>query len=83
MSTKLKLRVGKKPDPAAAISTTEIRANKRLIRQVFGTATPRLAIILPGSYTTEIEVRMANADDDDLMALARAVGVTGKGGDRA
>lgn len=63
MSTKLKPRVGKKPDPKATISTKEIRASKRLIRQIFGTATPRhkMSIILPGSDTTEVEVRVANA----------------------
>lgn len=81
MSTKLKLRVGKKPDPKAAISTKEIRASKRLIRQIFGTATPRhkMAIILPGSDTTEVDVRIANTTEDDLMALARAVGITTDG----
>lgn len=54
MSTKLKLRVGKKPDPKATISTKEIRASKRLLRHIFGTATPRhkMAIILPSSDTT-------------------------------
>ncbi|MCI7552054.1 MAG: hypothetical protein MSS97_07010 [Arcanobacterium sp.] len=83
MSTKLKLRVGKKPDPKATISTKEIRASKHLIRQIFGTATPRhkMAIILPGADTTEVDVRIANAAVDDLMALARAVGAT-RGGDQ-
>lgn len=84
MSTKRKLRVGKKPDPAAAISAKEIRASKRLLRHIFGTSTLRhkMAIILPGSDITEVEVHMPTGDDD-LVALAEAVGVTPSGGDRS
>ena len=84
MSTKLKLKIGKNPNPDAALSAKEIRVTKRMLRAIFGTAQPqhRMAVLLPGADTTTVEVRVADADDD-LMALADAVGVTAKGGDAA
>ncbi|MEA5653422.1 hypothetical protein [Cutibacterium granulosum] len=84
MSTKLKIKIAKHPSPAAALAAKEIRPSKRLLRAIFGTTRPqhRMAVLLPGSDTTSVEVRLADADDD-LMALADAVGVTREGGDAA
>lgn len=83
MSTKLKIKIAKHPSPAAAVATKEIRPSRRMLRAIFGTSRPqhRMAVLLPGSEASTVEVRVA--DTDDLMALADAVGVTRKGGDAA
>lgn len=69
MSAKLKLRVAKTPSPKAAISTKEIRASKRLLRRIFGTKQPghKMAIILPGSEMTEVDVQFIDSADDDAV----------------
>lgn len=67
MSSKLKLRVDKAPNPEAAISAKEIRANRRLLRRIFGTPQPghKMAIILPSSDTTEVNVQFIDIPDGD------------------
>lgn len=84
MPTKLKIKIAKHPSPAAALAAKEIRPSKRLLRAILGTTRPqhRMAVLLPGSDTTSVEVRLA-ATDDDLVTLADAVGVTREGGDAA
>lgn len=84
MPTKLKIKIAKHPSPAAALAAKEIRPSRRMLRAIFGTSRPqhRMAVLLPGTDTTSIEVRVADTDDD-LVALADAVGVTRKGGDAA
>lgn len=81
MPTKLKIKIAKHPSPAAALAAKEIRPSRRMLRAIFGTSRPqhRMAVLLPGTDTTSVEVRVA--DTDDLMALADAAGVTRKGGD--
>ena len=81
MSTKLKLKIGKRPNPDAALSAKEIRVTKRMLRAIFGTATPaqKMTILVPGSDTTNVEVQITEPDDD-LMSLADALDV-GAGGD--
>ncbi|MGV9197054.1 hypothetical protein ACTOVL_07645 [Arcanobacterium canis] len=82
MSTKLKLKIGKHPNPDAALSAKEIRVTKRMLRAIFGTATPahNMAILLPGSQTSNVEVQITEPDDD-LMDLANALdeGAGGEG----
>lgn len=82
MSTKLKIKIAKNPSPDAALAAKEIRPSRRMLRAIFGTSRPqhRMAVLLPGSDTTSVEVRVAETDDD-LMALADVAGVTRKGGD--
>lgn len=84
MSTRLKLKIAKHPSPDAALAAKEIHPSKRMLRAIFGTARPRhrMAVLLPGSEASSIEVRLADTDDD-LLALANAVGVTGESGDAA
>ncbi|WP_311553512.1 hypothetical protein [Propionimicrobium lymphophilum] len=84
MPTKLKIKIAKHPSPAAALGAKEIRPSRRMLRAIFGTSRPqhRMAVLLPGSDTTSVEVHVAETDDD-LMTLADAVGVTRKGGDAA
>lgn len=69
MNTKLK--IGKRPNPDAALSAKEIRVTKRMLRAIFGTTTPahKMAIFLPGSETSNVEVQIAEPDDN-FMALA-------------
>lgn len=84
MSTRLKINLANQPSPAATLAAKEIHPSKRMLRAIFGTARPRnrMAVLLPGSEASSIEVRLADTDDD-LLALANAVGVTGESGDAA
>lgn len=77
MPTKLKIKIAKHPSPAAALAAKEIRPSRRMLRAIFGTSRPqhRMAVLLPGSEASTVEVRVADTDDD-LMALADAAGVT-------
>ena len=81
MPTKLKIKIAKHPSPAAALAAKEIRPSRRMLRAIFGTSRPqhRMAVLLPGSEASTVEVRVA--DTDDLMALADVAGVTREGGD--
>ncbi|MDR6938468.1 hypothetical protein [Arcanobacterium hippocoleae] len=83
MSTKLKLKIGKNPNPDAALSAKEIRVTTRMLRAIFGTTTPlhKMAILLPGSDTTNVEVQITEPDDD-LMALVDALDGRAGGGGR-
>lgn len=78
--TKLKIRVTKTPQSDSAVSAREFRPSRRMLRSIFGTAQPRhkMAILLPGSDAACVEVRLA---EDDVMAVADAVGVTAKAGE--
>ena len=81
MPTKLKIKIAKHPSPAAALAAKQIRPSRRMLRAIFGTRRPqhRMAVLLPGSEASTVEVRVA--DTDDLMALAAVAGVTREGGD--
>ena len=81
MPTKLKIKIAKHPSPAAALAAKEIHPRRRMLRAIFGTRRPqhRMAVLLPGSEASTVEVRVA--DTDDLMALADVAGVTREGGD--
>lgn len=84
MTTKLKIKVARQPDPDALLAAREIRPSRRLLRKVFGTSKPRhkVAILLPGDDADRVEVQVCETPDsnDSLMALAEAVGVV-KGGE--
>lgn len=77
---RLKIRVTKTPQVDSAVSAREFRPSRRMMRSIFGTAQPRhkMAVLLPGSDAACVEVRLA---EDDVMAVAEAVGVTGEAGD--
>ena len=81
MPTKIKIKIAKHPSPAAALAAKEIRPSRRMLRAIFGTRRPqhRMAVLLPGSEASAVEVRVA--DTDGLMALADVAGVTREGGD--
>ena len=83
MPTKLKIKIAKHPSPAAALAAKEIHPSRRMLRAIFGTRRPqhRMAVLLPGSEASTVEVHVADTDDD-MMALADAVGATTReGGD--
>lgn len=83
MPTKLKIKIAKHPSPNAALAAKEIRPSRRMLRAIFGNARPRhrMAVLLPGSEASTVELRVA---EDDLMALADVVGsTTREGGDAA
>ena len=79
MSPKLKIRVAKDPNPEAVVSARQKRPSKRLLREVFGTTRPRqkMAIIIPGEDTTDVQVCIQDQGAGDLTALAEALGVLG------
>lgn len=86
MSNRLKVKIAKRPSPAAALAAKETRPSRRMLRTIFGTTRPRhrMAVLLPGSDTSSIEVRLADTTNDDLMAIADTVrATTREGGDRS
>lgn len=82
MSCKLALKVTKTPTPDAALAARQIRPSKRLLRQIFGTTDPKhqMAVLLPGSQATSVEVRVDNVTDDP-NAMAQAGAGSCMGGD--
>lgn len=83
MSHRIKLRVTKTPDPAASLASKEIRPSRWLLRRIFGTSRPRhkMAILLPGSETANVQVTFAkpNRDGDGLLDVARAADAVKRG----
>lgn len=68
-------------DPGVVGAKT-ITMRERILRRLLG---PRhkVTIIVPGESVDRIDItERKKADDDGLMALAEAVGITGKGGER-
>ncbi|MEW6861061.1 hypothetical protein [Trueperella pyogenes] len=59
-----------------AAKTIGIR--ERLLRMLLGKQR-KVTLVVPGDTVRQIDI---TETDDDLMALAEAVGVTGTGGDR-
>lgn len=84
MTSKLKVKVARRPDPDALLATRQIRPSRYLLRKVFGKNRPRhkMAILLPGDEADSVEVKVCEPpkSEDSLMALAEAVGVA-KGGE--
>ena len=82
MTSKLKIKIARRPDPDALLATRQIRPSRYLLRKVFGRSRPRhkMAILLPGDDADSVEVQVCEKPDDSLMALAEAVGVA-KGGE--
>lgn len=85
MSYKLALKVAKTPNPDAVLAAKQMHPSKRMLRRIFGATHPRhkMAILLPGSEATSVEVRVTDIAEDDLTAVAEATGVISEGGDRS
>ena len=58
----------------------KVRLRERLARLILGDPAT-VTVIVPGDSVDQVTITNTNNPDDDLMALARAVGVT-TGGDR-
>lgn len=74
---RLKVTLTDQPQPDVAVSARKINIRTRLIRKLLGDP-QHLTVLVPGNQVRAIEIVRPEADD--LMALADAVGVTGKGG---
>ena len=82
MTSKLKIKIARRPDQDALLATRQIRPSRYLLRKVFGRSRPRhkMAILLPGDDADRVEVQVCETPDESLMALAEAAGVA-KGGE--
>lgn len=76
---RLKLHIAKdiSHDPGIVAAKT-IGIRERLLRMLLGKQR-KVTLVVPGDTVRQIDI---TETDDDLMALAEAVGVTGAGGDR-
>lgn len=77
---RLKVTLTDQPEPDAAVSTRKVSIRSRIARKLRGTPPQQLTVLVPGNQVRSVEIIRP---DDDLMALARAVGVTRSGGDAA
>lgn len=84
MTSKLKIKIARRPDQDALLATRQIRPSRYLRRKVFGRSRPRhkMAILLPGDDADSVEVKVCEPPkcEDSLTDLAEAVGVF-KGGE--
>ncbi len=63
------------------VGLSRVTLRERLARLILG-ETKDFTLIVPGDSVDQVTITQ-HGDDDDLMALARAVGVTRSGGDAA
>lgn len=77
---RLKLHIAKQiPDDPGIVGTRTVTLRERIMRKLLGRK-QRVTIVVPGNSVKQIDIAET---DDDLMALADAVGVTREGGDAA
>lgn len=77
---RLKLHIAKQiPDDPGIVGTRTVTLRERIMRKLLGRK-QRVTIVVPGNSVKQIDIAET---DDDLMALADAVGVTRKDGDAA
>lgn len=77
----LKVRIGKRIDADPGIVGTQmIGIRERVLRHLFGPI-HKMMLIVPGDSVDQIHIQ-ERPSEDDLMALAKAVGVA-RGGDAA
>ncbi|WP_195224890.1 hypothetical protein [Schaalia turicensis] len=72
---RLKVTLTDQPQADAIVSARKVSIRTRLAREFLGD-TQELAIAVPGNKVRSVEIVRP---DDDLMALAEAVGVTRRG----
>lgn len=63
------------------VGLRRVTLRERLARLILG-ETKDFTLVVPGDSVDQVTITQ-HGDDDDLMALARAVGVTRSGGDAA
>ena len=76
---RLKVTLTDQPEPDAAVSARKVSIRSRIARKLLGNP-QQLTVLVPGNQVRSVEIIRP---DDDLLALARAVGVTRSGGDAA
>lgn len=76
---RLKVTLTDQPEPDAAVSTRKVSIRTRIARRLLDSP-QQLTVLVPGNQVRSVEIVRP---DDDLLALARAVGVTRSGGDAA
>lgn len=77
---KLKLHIAKDiPEDPGVVATKIVPIRERLLRFLLGKRR-QVTLVVPGDSVRQIDI---TETEDDLMALARAVGVTRSGGDAA
>lgn len=77
---RLKLHIAKDiPEDPGVVATKIVPIRERLLRFFLGTRR-KVTLVVPGGSVRQIDI---TETEDDLMALARAVGVTRSGGDAA
>ncbi len=74
---RLRIRVTDEPDDDALVSARSVTLRQRLLAKLFGRS-QRVTVLVPGRQVSSVEIV---EPDDDLMAVADAVGVS-RGGDR-
>lgn len=76
---RLKVTLTDQPEPDAAVSARKVSIRSRIARKLLGNP-QQLTVLVPGNQVRSVEIIRP---DDDLLALARAVGVTRSGSDAA
>ena len=77
---RLKLHIAKDiPEDPGVVATKIVSIRERLLRFLLGKRR-QVTLVVPGDSVRQIDI---TETDDDLMAMARAVGVTRSGGDAA
>lgn len=77
---RLKLHIAKGiPEDPGVVATKIVPIRERLLRFFLGTRR-QVTLVVPGDSVRQIDI---TETEDDLMALARAVGVNRSGGDAA
>lgn len=77
---RLKLHIAKDiPEDPGVVATKIVPIRERLLRFLLGKRR-QVTLVVPGDSVRQIDI---TETEEDLMALARAVGVTRSGGDAA
>lgn len=76
---RLKVTLTDQLEPDAAVSARKVGIRTRIARKLLGNP-QQLTVLVPGNQVRSVEIVRP---DDDLTALARAVGATRSGGDAA
>lgn len=77
---RLKLHIAKDiPEDLGVVATKIVPIRERLLRFLLGKRR-QVTLVVPGDSARQIDI---TETEDDLIALARAVGVTRSGGDAA
>lgn len=78
-SHRLKLHIAQDiPEDPGIVATKAIPIRERLLRLLLGKRR-QVTLVVPGDSVRQIDITEHLDSDDDLLALADAIGVTGRG----